>query len=403
MHHMRPPTHRTSAVLTAVLLVLGIQFAGSPARGAASAGDVRLAAAERAITGSWIVTLKQGTRSTDGLAAALTRRTDGRVTHVYRAALNGFAAEMTHTQARELAADPRVARVEQDARVTVSGEQPDAPWGLDRIDQRRLPLNHTYTWDNRARNVRVYVIDTGLRASHRDFGGRATIGTDTVGDGQNGNDCQGHGTHVAATAAGNTFGVAKRARIIGVRVLDCEGSGSLSGVIAGVDWVTENAVKPAVANMSLGGGVDPVLDEAVTNSIAAGVTYAVAAGNGDFLGRPEDACDISPARVPTAITVGATDDSDRRASFSNYGSCLDLFAPGVDITSAWTDGDTATRTISGTSMASPHTAGAAALYLHAHPSATPAQVRDALVGRATGNRIEDAGPGSPNRLLFTRF
>ncbi|MGW7428889.1 S8 family peptidase [Streptomyces sp. NPDC054861] len=403
MHRMLRLTRRTSALLTAVLLCVGIQLVGSPALGAAGAGDVRLVSAERAITDSWIVTLKPGTASTEGLAGELTRRADGRLVHVYRTALHGFAAEMTQAQARELAADPRVARVEQDAKVTVSGEQTDPPWGLDRIDQRRLPLNYTYTWANGARSVRLYVIDTGLRTSHRDFEGRASIGIDTIDDGQNGIDCQGHGTHVAATAAGTVFGVAKRAQVIGVRVLDCEGSGSLSGVIAGVDWVTENAVKPAVANMSLGGGVDPTLDEAVRNSIASGVTYAVAAGNGDYLGRPEDACDISPARVREAITVGATDDSDRRASFSNYGRCLDLFAPGVDITSAWIDDDTATNTISGTSMASPHTAGAAALYLHTHPTATPAEVRNALVGNATHGRIEDVGPGSPNKLLFTRF
>ncbi|MFF7181059.1 S8 family serine peptidase [Streptomyces sp. NPDC008121] len=403
MHRMLRLTRRTSALLTAVLLCVGIQLVGSPALGAAGAGDVRLVSAERAITDSWIVTLEPGTASTEALAGELTRRADGRLVHVYRTALNGFAAEMTQAQARELAADPRVARVEQDAKVTVSGEQTDPPWGLDRIDQRRLPLNYTYTWANGARSVRLYVIDTGLRTSHRDFEGRASIGIDTIDDGQNGIDCQGHGTHVAATAAGTVFGVAKRAQVIGVRVLDCEGSGSLSGVIAGVDWVTENAVKPAVANMSLGGGVDPTLDEAVRNSIASGVTYAVAAGNGDYLGRPEDACDISPARVREAITVGATDDSDRRASFSNYGRCLDLFAPGVDITSAWIDDDTATNTISGTSMASPHTAGAAALYLHTHPTATPAEVRNALVGNATRGRIEDVGPGSPNKLLFTRF
>ncbi|MET9323396.1 S8 family peptidase [Streptomyces sp. NPDC003038] len=401
---MRPLTRRVSALVPAILLTAGLQFAGSPAQGApAPSGDVRLAPAETAISDSWIVVLKEDTKSTDSLAGELTRRNDGRLTHVYRTALNGFSVNMTQAQARRLAADPRVAYVEQDSKVTFTGEQPNATWGLDRIDQRDLPLNSTYTWSTRAPSVSLYVIDTGLRTSHAEFGGRATIGTDTVGDGQNGNDCQGHGTHVAATAAGATYGVAKRAQVIGVRVLNCEGSGTNSGVIAGVDWVTANAVEPAVANMSLGGGANTSLDSAVKNSIASGVTYAIAAGNGNFFGQPENACNVSPARVAQAITVGATDTSDKRASFSNYGTCLDLFAPGVSVTSAWKDTDTATKTISGTSMASPHTAGAAALYLHANRSATPAQVRDALVNGATNGKVQDARTGSPNKLLYTRF
>ncbi|QPP05709.1 S8 family peptidase [Streptomyces bathyalis] len=401
---MRSVTRRLSALVPAVLLLTGMQLAGSPAHGATPpSADVRPAATGTGIPGSWIVTLKDGTRSTKSVAGELTRRSDGRVSHVYKEVLNGFSAKMTKAQAHKLAADPRVALVEQDSKVTASDTQPDATWGIDRIDQRDLPLSGTYTYNTTASNVHVYVIDTGLRTSHSEFGGRASIGTDTVGDGQNGNDCNGHGTHVAGTTAGSTYGVAKAASIVGVRVLDCGGSGSTAGVIAGVDWVTANAVKPAVANMSLGGGASDTLDAAVRNSVSSGVSYALAAGNGDFLGNPVDACTVSPARVTEAITVGATDNTDTRASFSNYGTCVDVFAPGVDVTSSWNTDDSATNTISGTSMASPHTAGVAALYLADHPDASPTEVRDALVNNATNDKVQDPMAGSPNKLLHSLF
>ncbi|SCK36025.1 S8 family peptidase [Streptomyces sp. WMMB 322] len=401
---MRTVTRRLSALVPAVMLLAGMQMAGSPAHSSTPpSAEVRLAASETAIPGSWIVTLKDGTRSTSSVADELTKRGDGRLSHVYEDVLNGFSAKMTKAQAQKLAADPRVALVEQDSKVTVSDTQPDATWGIDRIDQRDLPLSGTYTYNTTASDVNVYVIDTGVRTSHSEFGGRASIGTDTVGDGQNGNDCNGHGTHVAGTAAGATYGVAKEASVIGVRVLNCNGSGTTSGVIAGVDWVTANAAKPAVANMSLGGGASDTLDAAVRNSVDSGVTYALAAGNGNFLGMPQDACTVSPARVTEAITVGATDSSDTRAYFSNYGTCVDVFAPGVDVTSAWKDSDTSTNTISGTSMASPHTAGVAALYLADHPDASPAEVRDALVDNATSDKVQDPMAGSPNKLLHSLF
>ncbi|MBT2395398.1 S8 family peptidase [Streptomyces sp. ISL-100] len=400
---MRPLTRRLSALTPAVLLVAGMQLAGSPAHSATPSADVRLAAAGTAISDSWIVTLKDGTTATDAVAQQLTHRGNGRLSHVYRSVLNGFSVKMTEAQARKLATDPHVALVEQDSVMSVSATQSNATWGIDRVDQRDLPLSGSYTYNTTASNVTVYVIDTGVRTSHSDFGGRASIGTDTVGDGQNGNDCNGHGTHVSATAAGSTYGIAKGAKIVGVRVLNCDGSGSTSGVISGVDWVTNNAVKPAVANMSLGGSANTSLDNAVKNSIASGISYALAAGNGNFFGQPQNACNSSPARVAEAITVGATDNTDKRASFSNYGSCLDLFAPGVNITSAWKDSNSATKTISGTSMASPHTAGAAALYLAANPSATPAQVRGALVNNATNGKVQDPKSGSPNKLLYTLF
>jgi subtilisin family serine protease len=220
--------------------------------------------------------------------------------------------------------------------------------------------------------VKAYVIDTGIRFSHTQFGGRAVTGYDAI-DGGSADDCNGHGTHVAGTIGGSTYGVAKSVQLVGVRVLNCSGSGSTSGVIAGVDWVTGNhaAGQAAVANMSLGGGASSALDSAVQRSINDGVSYAVAAGNGDFLGRQQNACNYSPARVAAAMTISATDSSDRKASWANYGSCVDWFAPGVSITSAWHSSITATRTISGTSMATPHTAGVAALYLQSNPSASP--------------------------------
>ncbi|MGX1882596.1 S8 family peptidase [Streptomyces sp. NPDC055287] len=392
---MRRTFRRAGALIPVIALAAGLQLAGPPTAQSAPAGDLRLAPASTAVENSWIVVLKDGT----------TRAADLGVTpkHVYRSALKGFSATMPKARAAKLASDPKVAYVEQDSRVRLSETQTNATWGIDRVDQRSLPLSTTYTYNTTASNVSAYIIDTGIRTSHSEFGGRATVGTDTVGGGQNGQDCQGHGTHVAGTVGGSTYGVAKAVKLVAVRVLDCAGSGTNAGVIAGVDWVTANAQKPAVANMSLGGGANTSLDNAVKRSIASGVSYAVAAGNGNFLGWPANGCNYSPARVPEAITVGATDSSDRRASFSNYGTCLDLFAPGVNVTSAWKDSDTATNTISGTSMAAPHTAGVAALYVSAHPTATPAQVRDALVNNATPGKVQDPRTGSPNRLLHSLF
>ncbi|MDV5145786.1 S8 family peptidase [Streptomyces sp. SBC-4] len=397
---MNRTARRLGALVPVLALAAGLQFAASPAAQSASptvapAGDLRLAPASTAVENSWIVVLKDGS----------TRAADLGVTpkHVYRSALKGFSTTMSQARAARLAADPRVAYVEQNATVRVADTQTGATWGLDRVDQRDLPLSTTYTYDTTASNVTAYIIDTGIRTSHGEFGGRATVGTDTVGGGQNGQDCQGHGTHVAGTVGGAKYGVAKGVKLVAVRVLDCNGSGTTAGVIAGVDWVTANAVKPAVANMSLGGGANASLDDAVRRSIASGVTYAVAAGNGNFLGLPARACNYSPARVAEAITVGATDSADKRASFSNYGNCVDLFAPGVSVTSAWKDGDTATNTISGTSMAAPHTAGVAALYLAANPAATPAQVGTALVNNATPGKVQDPKSGSPNRLLHSRW
>ncbi len=353
----------------------------------------------RAIPGQYIVVLKpEVADKVEALLAELQAvAPDAAILYRYDAALNGFAARLPEQAVELLRANPNVEYVEADQIVELDATQSPATWGLDRIDQRNLPLSNSYTYNVNGSGVTAYIIDTGMRFSHNDFGGRASSGYDAV-DGGSADDCNGHGTHVAGTVGGSTYGVAKGVKLVAVRVLDCSGSGSTSGVISGVNWVTNNAKKPAVANMSLGGSASSSLDSAVSNSIASGVTYAIAAGNSNA-----NACNYSPARVSSAITVGATTSSDARASYSNYGSCLDIFAPGSSITSDWYTSNTATNTISGTSMASPHVAGAAALYLQNHASASPAAVRDALVNNSTTGKVTSAGSGSPNRLLYTLF
>lgn len=390
--------------------VLAAAMTAAALPGAASAapalGEIRLAGGAAAVPGSYLVVLKESAvgaragsaraaRAVPSRAGALAGRYKAAVKQTYAAALNGFEAAMTERAAREMAADPAVAYIEQNQVVSVAATQSNATWGLDRIDQRSRPLNAAYTYPNTAGNVTAYIIDTGVLTTHGQFGGRAAHGYDFVSEDSNATDCNGHGTHVAGTVGGSTYGVAKAVRLVGIRVLDCAGSGTLADVVAGINWVTANAVKPAVANMSLGGGGSASIDTAVANSIASGVTYAVAAGNSNA-----NACGYSPARVPAAITVGATTNTDARASYSNYGNCLDIFAPGSSITSAWYTSTSATNTISGTSMASPHVAGAAALVLSANPGWTPAQVRDYLVTNATTGVVTSPGTNSPNRLLF---
>ncbi|MGH3951566.1 MAG: S8 family serine peptidase, partial [Pseudonocardiaceae bacterium] len=264
-----------------------------------------------------------------------------------------------------------------------------------------LPLDSNYSYATTASNVHAYIVDTGINTTHTDFGGRAVHGTDTVDGDSDATDCQGHGTHVAGTVGGSSYGVAKGVTLHAVRVLDCQGSGSTAGVIEGIDWVTANAQQPAVANMSLGGGASSSLDDAVGRSISSGVTYAVASGNGNFLGFPANACNYSPARVTEALTVNSSTKADAPSSFSNYGTCTDLYAPGSDITSAWIGSNTATNTISGTSMATPHVTGAAALYLAEHTSATPSQVHAAVVDNASAGKLSGVRSDTPNKLLYT--
>ena len=359
-------------------------------------GAIVDAGGPNAVPGSYIVVFKDSAAPVGVTAQAMAAEHGAKVEHTYTAAVRGFAGTMSEQAAKRLAANPTVAYVAQNHTVQLAADQSNPPsWGLDRIDQRDLPLNANYHYDTTASNVHAYVIDTGIRATHQDFGGRATFDFNGVGDGNN-TDCHGHGTHVAGTIGGGSYGVAKGVRLHGVKVLNCAGSGTIASVVAGVDWVTANRANPAVANMSLGGGADTTLDNAVRNSVNSGVTYAIASGNSSA-----DACGFSPARVAEAITVNATDRNDARASFSNFGTCTDIFAPGVSITSAWNTGDTATNTISGTSMATPHVAGGAALYLAANPGATPAQVASALIASSTPNKVGNPGTGSPNRLLFT--
>jgi len=348
------------------------------------------AASGRGVPGSYIVVLKEGSQP-----GAVARGSGLTPRYVYSSALNGFAATLSDAQLEKLRTHPSVAYIEQDARVALTTTQSGATWGLDRIDQRDRPLNGTYTYTPTGAGVRAYIIDTGIRFAHNEFGGRAVTGYDAV-DGGAADDCNGHGTHVAGTVGGATYGVAKGVTLVGVRVLDCAGNGTNSGVIAGMDWVANNRVLPAVANMSLGGGASTAVDDALNRMHNRGVTVVVAAGNSGA-----NACNESPGRAPNAVTVGSTTSTDARSSFSNWGTCVDVFAPGSSITSAWYNSNTATQTIDGTSMAAPHVAGVAALYLQGNTAALPVDVASAIINTSTTGKVTSPGTGSPNRLLFS--
>ncbi|MFD4994774.1 S8 family peptidase [Streptomyces buecherae] len=396
----------------ATLLVGAATTAGATTQAPAPpGGEGRIVGADRpgSVEGSYIVTLKDSVARADipASAKALAKRHSGDLRYTYTAALRGFAVKMSEERARQLAADPSVARVEADAAAYAVETQTNPPsWGLDRVDQRDLPVDKRYTYGSAA-GVDAYIVDSGIRMSHRDFGGRAVSGYDFIDNDSNASDCHGHGTHVAGTVGGSAYGVAKDVKLIGVRVLNCQGNSgeTWAPVLAGIDWVTKNAAKsdrPAVANMSVGGGKTQSVNDAVAASISSGIPWIVAAGNNNA-----DSCSYSPSSTPAAVTVGATNSRDARATgwnngqASNYGSCLDIFAPGDSIVSTSNSGDTASQSMSGTSMAAPHTAGAAALLLQSNPSWTPAQVRDKLVSNATPDKVTDARAGSPNKLLHT--
>ncbi|TDD29276.1 S8 family peptidase [Actinomadura sp. KC06] len=359
--------------------------------------EIRNAAAPGVIPGSYIVALKGAPSVHKGGAAAVRAEAQGlvaahggKVAEVYSTVFRGFAVKATKAQARKLAAAPEVRYVEADVLAHAAGEQQNPPsWGLDRIDGS---MNRVYAYPNEGSGTTVYVADTGIDVSHTNFEGRAKSGYDFIDDDNDADDCQGHGTHVAGTVGSKDYGVAKKATLVAVRVLDCQGSGPYSGVISGIEWAAQNASGPAVGNMSLSGPASASVDEAVRGAAQDGVVFAVAAGNAST-----DACGSSPARAASAITVGSTAQGDARSSFSNYGRCLDLFAPGSSIVSTRMGGGTAT--MNGTSMASPHAAGAAALYLSAHPGATAQQIHDALASAAESGKVGNPGSGSPNRLL----
>ncbi|MBB4986413.1 MULTISPECIES: S8 family peptidase [Streptomyces] len=376
-----------AAAAVTALLAGNLAGAATPAE-----GTVYGLGAPGAVDGSFVVILDASANK-----AELAKKYGGTLQRSYGSEVNGFSASgLTVQEAKRLAADPAVGTVVQNKRFTINETQEKPPsWGLDRIDQTETAGDDKYTYpDGGGEGVTAYVIDTGVRITHQDFGGRATHGFDAVDKDDSADDGNGHGTHVAGTIAGTAHGVAKKAKIVAVRVLDDNGSGTTEQVVAGIDWVTQHHSGPSVANMSLGGGADEALDAAVKRAIDSGVTFAVAAGN-----ESSDAGQGSPSRVPEALTVASSTKDDEQSDFSNFGAVVDLYAPGSDITSDWNDSDTGTKTISGTSMATPHVTGAAALYLAAHPSATPAETAEALTGAATPDAIKNATSGTANKLL----
>ncbi|MDP9434725.1 MAG: S8 family peptidase [Actinomycetota bacterium] len=386
MRRLRLRPGLTALAAAVVLPLAGLTGPAGPAAAAPPPTAPDAAERGRPVPGAYVVVLRDGA-DPRGLAARHAARPD----RVYTSALAGFAARLTDGQRAALARDPDVVLVEQDRVVTADATQSSAPYGIDRLDQRALPLSGTYSYGARAGAVRAYVIDTGIATGHTQFGSRAMNVYDAFGG--NGQDCNGHGTHVAGSIGAATYGVGKSVALRGLRVLDCRGSGSTSGILAAVDWLRRNHIKPAVANMSLGGGYSSSLNTAVTNLANAGVFVAVAAGN-----ESQNACNVSPASASNVTAVGATDRSDTRASFSNYGSCVDVYAPGVSITSTWLSGTT--KTISGTSMASPHAAGVGALYKAVYGDAASSTVNSWIINKATANVVKSNPTGTPNRLLY---
>ncbi|MGB8945850.1 MAG: S8 family serine peptidase [Streptomyces sp.] len=395
--HKRVRSVKLVAAIATAATAVGVTVFATSFAGAATPAEAKVygANAKGAVSGSYIVMLDE--KADKGAKSDLADKYGGELKRNYSSAINGFSAkDLSETEARRLAADPAVGKVVQSKKFSIDATQDNPPsWGLDRIDQADTAADKKYTYPDAAgEGATAYVIDTGVRVSHKDFGGRATSGFDAIDNDENADDGNGHGTHVAGTIAGEAHGVAKKAKIVAVRVLDDQGSGTTEQVVAGIDWVTKNHKGPSVANMSLGGGADEALDAAVQKAIAAGVTFAVAAGN-----ESADASQGSPARVKEAITVASSTKDDEQSDFSNFGKAVDIYAPGSDITSDWNTDDKATNTISGTSMATPHVVGAAAVYVAAHPDAKPDAVAKALTDGATPDKISNPSEGTPNKLL----
>ena len=369
------------------------------------AQEVKFHKANKPVTDSYIVVLKDNTIQPLGndlntSIDLLNSKYGGKVTNIFENAVKGYSVKMSSAQAKLLSQDPEVAFVEEDGYATII--QSTVPWGLDRIDQRNLPLDGSFGYYSSGSGVYAYILDTGILASHTEFGNRAAVAVDFINDGQNGNDCNGHGTAVAGVIGATTYGVAKNAQLRAVRVADCSGYATFSNIVAGLNWVISNRSNPAVVNISLGdGGISTAVDTAVNNTVNSGVTVVAAAGNLN-----QNACDHSPARASGAVTVAASDQTDTRWTLknygSNYGSCIDVFAPGADITTTWNQSTTSIVTGSGTSFAAPFAAGVAALYLSSIISSSSIDASSAIINLATTNVVSDT-QGSPNRLLYTRF
>ncbi|GAA2511219.1 S8 family peptidase [Pilimelia columellifera] len=398
---------RILPLIAALTTTAALAAQAAPAAAAATPAPGKLlATASHPITNDYVVVFHDAAvraAAVPDVAASMAAAHGGAVGYTYQHAFHGFQFKGDARDAAAIAADPAVRYVAQSGmrHVDGGGTQNNPVWGLDRIDQRKVTADRKFTYPNDGTGVTAYIVDTGLRYTHSEFGGRAVAGLDAITEGGGAVDCHGHGTHVGGTVGGKTYGVAKNVKLVGVRVIDCDGSGPDPGVAKAIDWIIENASGPSVVNMSIGGDPFSPIDDAIRKAVATkNISFAVAAGNGDDLGRPQDACNHTPARVTEAVTVAASTSRDRSASFTNYGKCVDIFAPGVSVKSGWIGSDTATRTIDGTSMATPHVAGVMAVVLSDKPETTPAQMSTLLTDAATSDAITGVGTDSPNKLLY---